>query len=154
MRCASVNSRTSRGSESIRERSSKRRASTADCRRLQFGFKKLRVYLKQSLSINLLPYRLITGLHLHAISPNRRNIGSDKRTRARTGPVMFDDNASNPTNRHEELQARTGKNCGRLWKNEPHFSRIADPNRHRDATGARLLKIRRRSTKVGLATHC
>jgi len=54
---------------------------------------------------------------------------------------MFDDNASNPTNRHEEPQARTGKNCGRLWKNEPPFSQIADPNRHRDATGARLLKI-------------
>src|SRR5207237_178753 len=29
---------------------------------------------------------------------------------------------ANPTNRHEELQARTGQNCGRLWKNEPHFS--------------------------------
>src|SRR5437016_1516395 len=44
---------------------------------------------------------------------------------------------ANPTNRHEELQARTGQNCGRLWKNEPHFSRIADGSRHRDAMGLR-----------------
>src|SRR5437879_1855338 len=45
---------------------------------------------------------------------------------------------ANPTNRHEELQARTGQKLrAAVEKRASLFSRIADRSRHRDATGLR-----------------